>query len=146
MYSRKWYVKIIHYLGCGSAIGWGSFVYSAFTEMADMDTSTDSEPDFEQDELEATVRVLNHAQDFHARVSQACSLILEFLDDDDDRAPDGIEDFSVDPLCPAVDYFQHIMSGHESPFYRVIGFTIDEWEVTTTLHGHNQMPHIYDCI
>ena len=112
-----------------------------------MDSSTDSEPDSEQDELEATVRVLNHAQDLHARVSQACSLILEFLDDDNDRAPDGIEgDFSVDPLRPAVDYLQHIMSGHESRFYRVTGFTIGEWEVIITLHGHNRMPQIYNCI
>ena len=56
------------------------------------------------------------------------------MDEDDDRAPDGIEgDFSVDPLRPAIDYLQHIMSGHESRFYRITGFNIGEWEVISPI-------------
>ena len=52
-----------------------------------MDSSDDIETDSEHDELEGTVRVLTIAQDIHARVLQASSLILEFMDEDDDRAP-----------------------------------------------------------
>jgi len=63
-------------------------------------------------------------------MTQTCSLIVEFLDEDDDLMGDHQDgDYSVDPLRGVYNFLGNIISGHESRFFMVVGFTIPEWEV-----------------
>jgi hypothetical protein len=65
-------------------------------------------------------------------MTQASSMLLELLDDDDDRMGDQQDgDYSVDLLRPIYNFLENMLAGHDSRFFRVIGFTIPEWEVNS---------------
>ena len=97
--------------------------------LSDGDYFVETDEDSEE-EFESTARVLDITRKQYSLITQASSLIAELLDDDDDRMGDHQDgDHSVDPLRGAYDFLGRMLSGHESRFYRVIGFTIAEWEV-----------------
>ena len=84
------------------------------------------------EELETTIAVVDFIDRQYRQMAQACSMIADILDEDDDRMGDQQDgDHSVDPLRGVYNFLQNMLSGHESRFYRVAGFTIAEWEVNT---------------
>ena len=109
--------------------------------MADIESDGDGCFETDEDseeELESTARVLDIASRQCSLITHACSLIVELLDEDDDRMGDHQDgEHSVDPLRGAYDFFGSMLSGHESRFYRVVGFTIPEWEVIELVLQYN---------
>ena len=65
------------------------------------------------------------------QMTLACSMITDQLDDDDRMGDQQNGDYSVDPLRGVYNFLENMLSGHESRFFRVTGFTIAEWEVST---------------
>jgi hypothetical protein len=85
-----------------------------------------------EDELEATATILDVIGRQCRQMAQACSMIADQLDYDDDRMGDEQDgDHSVDPLRGVYNFLGNMLSGHESRFFRVTGFTMAEWEVNT---------------
>ena len=96
-----------------------------------VDVPTDnSESEHSDDDDVTAVQVLSFIAASHSTHVQACSLILELQDIDDDKLPDHLEgDFSVDCRRPVSDFLEQISSGPASIFYNQSGFTLDEWRV-----------------
>ena len=99
--------------------------------ISDDDDALQSEVSSEE-ELEATAAILDVIGRQCRQMTQACSMITDQLDYDDDRTGDHQDgDYCVDPLRGVYNFLENMLSGHESRFFRVTGFTIAEWEVST---------------
>jgi hypothetical protein len=97
---------------------------------SDDDRVVESDGDSD-DNLVSTARVLGIIEAQQRQMTKACSMVIGLLEDDDDRMGDTLDgDYSVDALQGVTDFLKNMLSGHESRFFRVVGFTIAEWEVT----------------
>ena len=107
------------------------------------DEATDNDDAFQSgsssdEELETTVAIVDFIDRQGRQIAQACSMIADILDEDDDRMGDQQDgDHNVDPLRGVYNFLENLLSGHESRFYRVIGFTIAEWEVNTQTNSES---------
>jgi hypothetical protein len=100
---------------------------------SDDERVVESDGDYD-DDLVSTARVLDLIETQHRQMTKACSMAISLLEDDDDRMGDTVDgDYSVDAEQGVTDFLRNMLSGHESRFFRVVGFTIAEWEVTTCL-------------
>ena len=99
------------------------------TDLSDDDHLYESDEESEE-ELESTARVLDICDRQDHQIAQATSMVIDLLEGDDDRMGDQLGgDYSVDPLRGVYDFLHNMLSGHESRFFRVVGFTLAEWEV-----------------
>ena len=90
-----------------------------------------------EEDLESSVIVLDTIARQHRQMTQACSMMVDLLDDDDDGMGNNQDgDYSVDPARGVYDFLGNMLSGHASRFFRVTGFTIHEWEVISITIGH----------
>src|SRR4051812_24797330 len=81
------------------------------------------------EDLETSIAIVDFIDQQCRQMAQACLTIADILDEDDDRMGDQQDgDHSVDPLRGVYTFLRNLLSGHESRFYRVAGFTIAEYE------------------